>query len=84
MLVQFVTDHEWTGSGFTAKFSSTPNYLERYTVCGLDLEKRTLTIDSKLPKGTYCQWSISSQDNDTYITLEFQEFNVRNIIAIKE
>ena len=85
MLVQFVTDHEWTGSGFTAKFSSTDFFLERYTLCNLlDLKKRTLIVDSVLPKGTYCQWSISSEDDDTYVTLEFQEFNVRNIVAIKE
>ena len=86
ILVNFVTDHEMTGLGFTAKFNSTPNYLERYSVCdlALDLEEKTLIIDSKLPKGTYCDWLIKSQDNGTYVTLEIQEFNVRNIIAIKE
>ena len=87
ILVNFVTDHEMTGLGFTAKFNSTPNYLERYSVCDLAHKKKekTLIIDSKLPKGTYCgDWLIESEDNDTYVTLEFQEFNVRNIIAIKE
>ena len=83
ILVNFVTDHEMTGLGFTAFFHSN---LEKYSVCdlALDLEEKTLIIDSKLPKGTYCDWLIKSQDNGTYVTLEFQEFNVRNIIAIKE
>ena len=33
--------------------------------------------------GTYCQWLISSQDDNSYVTLEFQNFNVRNIIGFK-
>ena len=33
--------------------------------------------------GTYCQWLISTQDNDDYVTLEFQNFHVRKTIAIK-
>ena len=43
-----------------------------------------LIIESNLPIGTYCQWSILAQDDDSYVILEFQTFNVRNIIALKE
>ena len=33
--------------------------------------------------GTYCQWLISAQDDNSYVTLEFQIFNVGNTIAFK-
>ena len=36
------------------------------------------------PVGHSCQWQIDNPDNDTYVILEFQNFNVRNIMAIKE
>ena len=48
------------------------------------MKKGMLVIDSNLPKGTYCQWSILAQDDDSYVILEFQTFNVRNITALKE
>ena len=43
-----------------------------------------LIIESNLPENTHCQWSILAQDDDNYVTLEFKEFNVRKIIALKE
>ena len=45
----------------------------------LDLENERLNIEGNLPKGSYCQWLILAQDDDSYVTLEFQKFNVRNI-----
>ena len=48
------------------------------------MENGTLIIKSNLPKGTYCQWPILADDNDTYVTVEFQLFNVRIVMAIKE
>ena len=50
----------------------------------LDLETGTLIIESNFPKVTYCQWLISAQDDSTYITLEFQTFNVRKILALEK
>ena len=47
----------------------------------LDLVNRQLKVEEIWPVGTYCQWLISAQDNDDYVTLEFQNFNVRNSIA---
>ena len=47
----------------------------------LDLAKGTLIVQDNLPFGAKCQWLISSQDDDDYVTLEFQNFNVRNTIA---
>ena len=47
----------------------------------LDLAYGILNVEDNLPDGTYCQWLISAQDNDDYVTLEFQNFNVRNSIA---
>ena len=52
----------------------------------LDLANEILTIGSITNTinpaiGTYCQWLISAQDNDDYVTLEFQYFNVRNTTA---
>ena len=34
--------------------------------------------------GTYCQWLISAQEDDGYVTLEFQNFHVNEIIVVKE
>ena len=42
-----------------------------------------LNVEDNWPHGTYCQWLISAQDNNGYVTLEFQNFNVRNTIAFK-
>ena len=54
--------------------------LSTVNVCdnALDLANRILTVEDNLSNGTYCQWLISVQDNNGYVTLEFQNFNVRN------
>ena len=44
----------------------------------LDLANGQLIVEDSWPLGTYCQWLISSQDNDGYVTIEFQNFKVRN------
>ena len=49
----------------------------------LDLVNRQLKVEDVWPFGTYCQWLISAQDNNDYVTIEFQNFNVRNIIGFK-
>ena len=40
-----------------------------------------LKVEDNWPDGIYCQWLISAQDNQDFVTLEFQNFNVRNSIA---
>ena len=47
----------------------------------LSLANTQLKVEDNWPFGTYCQWLILTQDNDDYVTLEFQNFNVRNSIA---
>ena len=44
----------------------------------LDLENGILNVKNNFARGTYCQWMISAQDNDGYVTLEFQSFNVNS------
>ena len=44
----------------------------------LDLTNAILNVEDNISDGTYCEWLISSQDDDGYVTLEFQNFNVRN------
>ena len=46
----------------------------------LDLANGQLNVEDNWPQGTYCQWLISAQD-DCYVTLEFQNFHVRNTVA---
>ena len=49
----------------------------------LDLDDGSLIIDVYFQAhGTYCQWLISAQYNQDFVTLEFQNFNVRNTIAL--
>ena len=49
----------------------------------LDLTNEMLIVEYNWPDGTYCQWLISTQEDDGYVTLEFQNFNVRNSVASK-
>ena len=49
----------------------------------LNLANGQLNIENNWPLGTYCQWLILAQDDNGYVTLEFQNFNVRNIIGFK-
>ena len=50
----------------------------------LNVANGMINVENIWPHGTYCQWLISAQDNDYYVTLEFQNFHVRNTIAIKK
>ena len=44
----------------------------------LDLSNDKLIVDStKWQFGTYCQWLISAVDDKHYVTLEFENINVR-------
>ena len=49
----------------------------------LDLVNGILKVEDYWLDGIYCQWLISAQDNDGCVTLEFQNFNVRNSIVLK-
>ena len=49
----------------------------------LDLTNGQLKVEDNWPDGTYCQWLISAQDDDSNIILEFHNFNVRNTAAFK-
>ena len=42
----------------------------------LDLSNGTLNIDDGWNMGTSCQWAIPVEDENSYITLEFQDYNV--------
>ena len=42
----------------------------------LDLTISKLTVDNNWSVGTYCQWLISAEDENSYITLEFQNIIV--------
>ena len=42
---------------------------------------RQLIVEDNWPVGAYCQWLISAQ-NDDYVTIEFQNFNVRKNITL--
>ena len=48
----------------------------------LNLANGILSVENNWPLGTYCQWLISAQDYDYYVTLEFQNFNVRKTKAL--
>ena len=50
----------------------------------LDLINGQLIVENDLPDGTYCQRMISAQEADGYVTLEFQNFNVKITLALKE
>ena len=52
-------------------------------IYALNLKIGQLKVEYNWPQSTYCQWLISAQDNDGYVTIEFQNFHVRNTIAIK-
>ena len=43
----------------------------------LDLANGILNVEDNLPDGIYCQWIISAPEKDGYVTLEFENFNVR-------
>ena len=43
----------------------------------LDLVNGILNVEDNWFDRTYCQWLISSKDNNGYVILEFQSFNVR-------
>ena len=43
---------------------------------------RQLIVEDNWPVGAYCQWLISAQNDDDYVTIEFQNFNVRKNITL--
>ena len=47
----------------------------------LDLTNGKLIVGNFFRLGTYCQWLISAQDDDAYVTLEFLNFNARKNLA---
>ena len=47
----------------------------------LDLANGLLKVEDNWPRGTYCQWLISAQDDDANVVLEFHDFTVRNTSA---
>ena len=47
----------------------------------LDMTNRQLIVEDNWPEGTYCQWLISAQNDDDYVTIEFQNINVRKNIT---
>ena len=50
----------------------------------LDLANGILSVKNNWPHGTYCQWLISAQNDDDYVTIEFQNINVRKNVTLKE
>ena len=50
----------------------------------MDLANGILKVEHDRLFGTYCQWLISAQDENGYVTLEFENFNVRNTIAFEK
>ena len=49
----------------------------------LDLTNGYLNVDDNWPYGTNCQWLILAQDNNSYVMLEFENFNVRKKYCIE-
>ena len=50
--------------------------LENVCENALDLDNGKLIVQNNWPVGIYCPWLISADDDNTYITLEFQNINV--------
>ena len=48
-----------------------------------DALRYALTANAPENKDIYCQWLIPAQDNDSSVTLEFQNINVRNTKAFQ-
>ena len=46
----------------------------------LNLTYGQLLVQDNLPVGTFCQWLISAQKEDCYLTLEFQNFHVKKTL----
>ena len=44
----------------------------------LNLTTGKLIVDNNWPFGTFCKWMLSAQDDNSYVSLEFQNLNVRN------
>ena len=50
-------------------------------VCDNALDLANGILNAPENKDIYCQWLIPAQDNDSSVTLEFQNINVRNTKA---
>ena len=53
-------------------------------LCDNALTNGQIIVQNNWPYGTYCQWLLSAQEDDMYITIEFDNFNVRKFIALKK
>ena len=62
----------------STNFTKEKNIFLQDDVCknALVLTSGTLTIKDKWPIGTNCQWLLSVEDANTYITLEFEHLDV--------
>ena len=49
----------------------------------LHLANGQLIVEDNWPHGTYCQWLILAQEDNDYVTLEFQNFHVKIALALK-
>ena len=52
------------------------NALDNLCQNALNLSNSKLIIDKNWPYGTYCQWLISAKDENSYITVQFDNINV--------
>ena len=50
----------------------------------LDLANGQLIVEDNWSDGTYCQWLISAQEDDSHVILEFQNLNVKIALAFKK
>ena len=51
-------------------------HLENFCENALDLSNRKLIVKNNWPFGTHCQWLISSEAENFYITLELKSLKV--------
>ena len=58
------------------KFSCFTSIIDNLCQNALDLTNGKLIVNNNWPLGTYCQWLISAEDENSYITLEFENLNV--------
>ena len=52
------------------------NALETLCQNALNLSSSKLTVDKNWPWGTYCQWLILAEDENSYVTIQFDHIDV--------
>ena len=72
MLVNFVTNKEWTDEGFRAKFS----YIPIDDLCNLWFDASSGFLTSPEFPTTNCSWVITSSSMTTTISMHFEKFEV--------